>query len=62
MAPWAAKDLVKEKIFVLGHSWGSFLGLQIAEILTSLATDRTAPLECGNGCELNGSDQNSAGR
>jgi pimeloyl-ACP methyl ester carboxylesterase len=31
MAAWARKDLGKEKIFVLGHSWGSFLGLQLAE-------------------------------
>lgn len=30
MAAWARKDLGKEKIFVLGHSWGSFLGLQLA--------------------------------
>jgi proline iminopeptidase len=31
MAAWARKEFGKEKIFVLGHSWGSFLGLQLAE-------------------------------
>ncbi|MGA7929843.1 MAG: alpha/beta hydrolase [Candidatus Sulfotelmatobacter sp.] len=31
MAAWARKELGKDKIFVLGHSWGSFLGLQLAE-------------------------------
>ncbi len=30
MAAWARKELGKSKIFVLGHSWGSFLGLQLA--------------------------------
>jgi proline iminopeptidase len=27
----ARKELGKDKIFVLGHSWGSFLGLQLAQ-------------------------------
>jgi proline iminopeptidase len=31
VAAWARKEFGKEKIFVLGHSWGSFLGLQLAE-------------------------------
>jgi proline iminopeptidase len=31
MAAWVRKELGKDKIFVLGHSWGSFLGLQLAE-------------------------------
>jgi proline iminopeptidase len=31
MAAWARKEFGKDKIFVLGHSWGSFLGLQVAE-------------------------------
>jgi proline iminopeptidase len=31
MAAWARRELGKDKIFVLGHSWGSFLGLQLAE-------------------------------
>jgi len=31
MAAWARRDLGKDKIFVLGHSFGSFLGLQLAE-------------------------------
>jgi pimeloyl-ACP methyl ester carboxylesterase len=31
MAAWARKEFGKDKIFVLGHSWGSFLGLQLAE-------------------------------
>ncbi len=31
MAAWARKEFTKEKIFVLGHSWGSFLGLQLAQ-------------------------------
>ncbi len=31
MAAWVRRELGKEKIFVLGHSWGSFLGLQLAE-------------------------------
>ena len=30
MAAWVRKEFGKEKIFVLGHSWGSFLGLQLA--------------------------------
>jgi proline iminopeptidase len=30
MADWARKEFGKDKIFVLGHSWGSFLGLQLA--------------------------------
>jgi proline iminopeptidase len=31
MAAWARKEFGKDKIFVLGRSWGSFLGLQLAE-------------------------------
>jgi len=31
MAAWVRRELGKDKIFVLGHSWGSFLGLQLAE-------------------------------
>jgi pimeloyl-ACP methyl ester carboxylesterase len=31
MAAWSRKELGKDKIFVLGHSWGSFLGLQLAQ-------------------------------
>jgi pimeloyl-ACP methyl ester carboxylesterase len=30
MAVWVRKEFRKDKIFVLGHSWGSFLGLQLA--------------------------------
>jgi proline iminopeptidase len=28
---WLRKEFGKDKIFVLGHSWGSFVGLQIAQ-------------------------------
>jgi proline iminopeptidase len=31
ISAWARKEFGKDKIFVLGHSWGSFLGLQLAE-------------------------------
>jgi proline iminopeptidase len=31
MASWVRKEFSKHKILVLGHSWGSFLGLQLAE-------------------------------
>jgi proline iminopeptidase len=31
MAAWARKEFGKNKIFVLGHSWGSFLGLELAK-------------------------------
>ena len=31
MAAWTRHEFSKDKIFVLGHSWGSFLGLQLAE-------------------------------
>ncbi|MGA8732312.1 MAG: alpha/beta hydrolase [Terriglobales bacterium] len=31
MADWTRKELGKKKIFVLGHSWGSYLGLQLAK-------------------------------
>jgi proline iminopeptidase len=31
VASWARKTLGKEKLFVLGHSWGSLLGLTLAE-------------------------------
>ena len=30
MAAWARKEFGKDKIFVLGHSFGSYLGLQLA--------------------------------
>jgi len=30
MATWIRREFGKTKIFVLGHSWGSFLGLQMA--------------------------------
>lgn len=31
MVSWVARELGKEKIFVLGHSWGSYLGLEMAK-------------------------------
>jgi pimeloyl-ACP methyl ester carboxylesterase len=31
MTAWVRRQFDKGKIFVLGHSWGSFLGLQLAE-------------------------------
>jgi proline iminopeptidase len=31
MAVWSRKQLGHEKIFVTGHSWGSFLGLELAK-------------------------------
>jgi proline iminopeptidase len=31
MINWVRKELSKEKIFVIGHSWGSYLGLEIAK-------------------------------
>jgi len=30
MIAWARKTLAKDKVIVVGHSWGSFLGLEIA--------------------------------
>ena len=30
MVSWARKEFGKKKIFVVGHSWGSYLGLQLA--------------------------------
>ncbi|SFR95097.1 Lysophospholipase, alpha-beta hydrolase superfamily [Dyella sp. OK004] len=30
MVAWLRKEFGKEKIFVLGHSWGSYLGLEVA--------------------------------
>jgi proline iminopeptidase len=30
MAAWVRRELGKEKIFVIGHSWGSYLGLELA--------------------------------
>jgi proline iminopeptidase len=30
MTNWARKELQREKIFVIGHSWGSYLGLELA--------------------------------
>jgi proline iminopeptidase len=32
MVAWIRKELEKEKIFVLGHSWGSYLGLELARL------------------------------
>jgi pimeloyl-ACP methyl ester carboxylesterase len=31
MTTWVRHELGKEKIFILGHSWGSYLGLELAE-------------------------------
>lgn len=31
MVRWVARELGKERIFVLGHSWGSYLGLEVAK-------------------------------
>lgn len=31
MVSWVARELGKEKIFVIGHSWGSYLGLEVAK-------------------------------
>ncbi|HEY0662058.1 MAG TPA: alpha/beta hydrolase [Lysobacter sp.] len=31
MIAWARKEFGKDKIFLLGHSWGSFLGLSVAQ-------------------------------
>jgi proline iminopeptidase len=31
MATWARHEFGKDRIFVLGHSWGSFLGLELAQ-------------------------------
>jgi pimeloyl-ACP methyl ester carboxylesterase len=31
MVAWLRKELDKDKVFVLGHSWGSYLGLQLAQ-------------------------------
>ena len=31
MAAWLRQEFGKERIFVLGHSWGSYLGLQLAQ-------------------------------
>src|SRR5262245_37111782 len=31
MAAWVRREFGKDRIFVLGHSWGSFLGLQLAQ-------------------------------
>ncbi len=31
MADWTRKQLGKKKIFLLGHSWGSYLGLELAK-------------------------------
>jgi pimeloyl-ACP methyl ester carboxylesterase len=31
MATWARREFGKSKIFVLGHSWGTFLGLQLVQ-------------------------------
>jgi proline iminopeptidase len=30
MAAWIRKEFGKNKIFVMGHSWGSYLGLELA--------------------------------
>ncbi|MBA8680209.1 alpha/beta fold hydrolase [Stenotrophomonas tumulicola] len=31
MVAWLRREFEKEKIFVLGHSWGSYLGLELAQ-------------------------------
>jgi proline iminopeptidase len=31
LTAWVRKDLGKDKVFVLGHSWGSFLGVRLAQ-------------------------------
>lgn len=31
MVSWVSRELGKQKIFVLGHSWGSYLGLEVAK-------------------------------
>ncbi len=31
IAAWAREEFGKDKIFVLGHSWGSYLGLELAK-------------------------------
>lgn len=31
MTNWLRKELGKEKIFIIGHSWGSYLGLELAK-------------------------------
>jgi proline iminopeptidase len=31
MIRWARNELGKEKIFIIGHSWGSYLGLEVAK-------------------------------
>ena len=31
MVSWVSRELGKRKIFVLGHSWGSYLGLEVAK-------------------------------
>src|SRR5205823_6350767 len=31
MAAWARREFAKDKIFLFGHSYGSFLGLQFAQ-------------------------------
>ena len=31
MTNWVRRELGKEKIFVVGHSWGSYLGLEVAK-------------------------------
>ncbi len=57
MATWARKEFGKDKIFVLGHSWGSFLGLQLATVtpngctlilaFANSSTDLRASVEAG---------------
>jgi pimeloyl-ACP methyl ester carboxylesterase len=32
MTTWIRKELGKKKIFVIGHSWGSYLGLELAKL------------------------------
>lgn len=31
MVSWVSRELGKDKLFVLGHSWGSYLGLEVAK-------------------------------
>ena len=35
MVAWLRKDLGKDKIFLLGHSWGSYIGLEFATRLSA---------------------------
>lgn len=32
MVSWVTRELGKQQVFILGHSWGSYLGLQLAKV------------------------------